>query len=71
MKGGREKILDLSYTEAEFMNVDFRLGFWGIILRVLRLEFTYTMFTLQTSFKPLLLKRGWEEVKSVSRGDSE
>ncbi len=32
------------------------LRFLCIILRVLRLEVPYTMFTLQTSFKPLLLK---------------
>jgi hypothetical protein len=34
------------------------LRFLGIILRVLRLEIPYTMFTLQTSFQPLLLKGG-------------
>jgi hypothetical protein len=32
------------------------LRFRDIILRVFRLEVPYTMFTLQTSFKPLLLK---------------
>jgi len=41
------------------------LRFLGIILRVLR--FPYTMFTLQTSFKPTLLKG--EGGKSVSRCD--
>ncbi len=30
----------------------------GIILRVSDLRFPYTIFTLQTSFKPLLLKEG-------------
>ncbi len=46
------------YTEAEFMNV-ISLRFLGIILRVLRLEVSvYTMFTLQTSFKPILPKGG-------------
>jgi hypothetical protein len=34
------------------------LRFLSIILRVLRLRFPYTMFTLQTSLKPLLLKTG-------------
>ncbi len=37
------------------------LRFLGIILRVLRLMFPYTMFTLQTSFKLLLLKGGGGE----------
>jgi hypothetical protein len=32
------------------------LRFLGIILRVLDLGFPYTMFTLQTRLKPLLLK---------------
>ena len=45
------------------------LTFLGIILRVLRLEVSYTMFTLQTSFKPLLLKGWGGGIKSVSRGD--
>jgi hypothetical protein len=40
------------------MNVQFSLRFLGIILRVLRLEVFYTMFTLQTSFK-LLFLGGW------------
>jgi hypothetical protein len=34
------------------------LSFLGIILRVLRLDVSYTIFTLQASFKPLLLKVG-------------
>ncbi len=34
------------------------LRFLGIILRVLRLEVSYTMFTFQTIFKPLLLMGG-------------
>ncbi len=46
------------------------LRFLGIILRVLKLRFLYTMFTLHTSFKPLLLKEGGG-VKSVNRGDCE
>ncbi len=33
------------------------MRFLGIILRVIRLEVFVTMFTLQTSFKPLLLGR--------------
>jgi hypothetical protein len=45
------------------------LSFLGIILRVLRLEVLYTMFTLKTSFKALLLGGGGEGegVKFVSR----
>jgi hypothetical protein len=39
----------LAQPEDEFMNV---------ILRVLRFEVSVTMFTLQTSFKPLLLRLG-------------
>jgi hypothetical protein len=35
------------------------------------LRFLYTMFTFQTSFKPLLLKRKGMEVKFISRGDCE
>jgi hypothetical protein len=35
------------------------------------LRFLYTMFTLQTSFKPLLLGEGGGGVKSVSRSDCE
>jgi hypothetical protein len=34
------------------------MRFLGIILEVLRLEFSYKLFSLQTSFKPLLLKGG-------------
>ncbi len=34
------------------------------------LRFPFTMFTLQTSFKPFLMGGGWG-VKSVSRGDCE
>ncbi len=40
------------------MNVQSRLSFLDMILRVLRLEVPYTIFTLQTSFKPLLLGGG-------------
>ncbi len=46
------------------------LRFLGIILRVVRLEVPYTMFTLHASFSPLLLK-GWGEKKPFSRGDCE
>jgi hypothetical protein len=42
-------------TEAEFMNVQF-VEVSGYDLKSLR--FPYTMFTLQTSFKPLLLGGG-------------
>jgi hypothetical protein len=44
-------------SEAEFMNVKFRWGFWTS-WEFSDLRFPYTMFTLQTSFKPLFLK-GW------------
>ncbi len=49
-----------SNAEAKFMNVrrTILLRFLGIILRVLRLEVSVYMFTLQTSFKALLLKGG-------------
>jgi hypothetical protein len=44
----------------------------GIILRVSDLRFPYTIFTLQTSFYPLLLKEGGRvEIKFRSRGDCE
>ncbi len=48
------------------------LRFLGIIFSVFRLEVSVycTMFTLQTSFKPLFLK-GVGGEKSVSRGDYE
>jgi hypothetical protein len=48
------------------------LRFLGILLKVLKLEVSaYTMFTLQTSFKPILLDRAEVHVKSVSKGDCE
>jgi hypothetical protein len=46
------------------------LRFLSIILKVLRLVVSVSMFTLQTSFKSLLLKGGGG-VKSGSRGDCE
>ncbi len=49
----REEIYDISYTEAEFMNIQFRWGFC-IILRVLRLEVSvhnvYITNQFQTTF---------------------
>ncbi len=56
-------------AKAEFMNVKFfsPWRFLGIILRVLRLlRFPYTMFTVQTSFSPLLLKGGGGGVGSYN-----
>ncbi len=44
-------------SEAEFMNVQFRWGFWTS-WEFSDLRFPCTMFTLQTSFKPLFIK-GW------------
>ncbi len=41
------------------------MRFLGIILRVFRLEISYTMFTLYASFKPFLLKGGRGGVQSV------
>jgi hypothetical protein len=52
------------------MNVQFRWGFWAKSWDFSDLRFPYAMFTLQTSFKPLLLK-GEGGVKSVSIGDCE
>jgi len=43
--------------EAEFMNVQFRWGFWaGIIWGVLRLEVSVYIVYITNSFRPLLLK---------------
>jgi hypothetical protein len=53
ISGGRIK------AEAKFMNVQFRWGFWAYSWEFSDLRFPYTMFTLQTSIKPLLLKVGW------------
>jgi hypothetical protein len=55
-------LLFLSWNRIHQRTVSMR--FLSIILRVLRYEVSYTMFTLQTSFKPLLLRGGG--VKSVS-----
>ncbi len=43
----------------------------GIILRVFRLEVSNTMFTLQTSFKPLLHKGGQKTVVEVTVNSKE
>jgi hypothetical protein len=48
------------------MNTNISLSFLSIILRVLRqMRFPYTVFTLQTNFKPLLLKGGGRVNPSV------
>jgi hypothetical protein len=55
-------------------NLQFRRGFWAKSWEFSDLRFLYTMFTLQTSFKPLLLRGGGGEgrgVNFVSRGDCE
>ncbi len=44
--------------EAEFMNVQFRWGFWAYSWDFSDLRFPYTMFILQTIFNPLLLGGG-------------
>ncbi len=44
--------------EAEFMNVQFRWGFWAQSGEFSDLRFPYTILKLQTSFKPLLLGGG-------------
>ncbi len=61
--GGREQAFILFYHRSRIHEHTSLLGFLGIILRVLRLE--VSMFTLQTSFKPLLLKGGGRVNPSV------
>jgi hypothetical protein len=63
-------VLSEHITEAEFMNVQFRCGFWASSSEFSDLRFPYTMFTLHTSFKPFLLKEGGE-YKIRCRGDCE
>ncbi len=46
------------YNEAEFMNIQFRWGFWAWSWEFSDLRFPYTMFSLQTSFNPLFLGGG-------------
>ncbi len=48
---GTVEVVEGPNPEAEFINVQFRWGFS-------ELRFPYTMFTLQTSFQPLLLQGG-------------
>ncbi len=62
-------ISNRSWTGGRIHERTTSVRFLGIIWRVLRLRFLCTMFTLQTSFKPLLLKGAG--IKSVSRGDCE
>jgi hypothetical protein len=45
-------------TEDEFMNIHFRWGFWPSSCEFWDLRIPNAMFTLQTSFNPLLLKGG-------------
>ena len=47
----------LQNPEAEFMNVE--VSEHNLVSSLTRGRFLYTTFTLQTSFKPPLLKEGW------------
>jgi hypothetical protein len=57
--GGGGRGLTSNSPEAEFMNVQI-VADSGHYLASSQTGFPYTMFTLQTSFKPLLLGGGWE-----------